>query len=364
MTTRLILHVGSHKTGTTAIQQALFQHRDAFAAKGILYDTGHRFFRGPKTAQHGVAHALARNGPADRELLQKYRAALIEHARDAELIVISAEPFFRHFDAQSTAPDRVGKRVAYLTRVADYFADFDVEVSIYLRRPDSFAVSHYKENLVRTRTALSFADYIAERADEFCYAARLAPFERCFTKVTVRSYEDTVCRGLVRGFFEDHRLPLSADFTEQRTRGGISAVAALWLAAVKSGDDISPADLKQRWDFLLSDEARQLMADPPGTDLWRDADQRRAFMDAALAGFDRADFWRLPTKPVRQPDWNDADQAAADRVYRQWLQRNMARLRSRQALGAAPYRADSTLPPLRFWLMQRYFELRGLILRR
>ncbi len=363
MTTRLILHAGSHKTGTTAIQQALFQHRGSFAKAGILYDPGHRFFGGPKTAHHGLAHALARFEAADRAALARYRKMLDSRAQNADLVVISAEPFLRHIAAQSGAGDRAGQRLAYVARVAEYLQGFDVTVSIYLRRPDRFAVSLYKENLVRTGLSMPFADYLVAKADTFHYQSRLAPFRQHFTSVDVRSYEATVARGLVRGFFEDHGLPLSPDFQEDRTRGSISAAGAIWLARAKSGGNISERDRQRRWDFLLSPEAQEILADPAGTGLWASSEQRRSFVGAALAGFDLAGFWDSPQEPVQPVDWNDIRQAKTDAAYSDWLHRNAARLKAREALGAAPYQPDISLPSARFMLLRRYFGALGAISR-
>jgi hypothetical protein len=47
----IALHIGIHKTGTTALQAALADARPELAAHGVLYP-------GRKTAQHGAAMAV------------------------------------------------------------------------------------------------------------------------------------------------------------------------------------------------------------------------------------------------------------------------------------------------------------------
>ncbi len=359
MRQRLILHVGTHKTGTTAIQDALFRHRDSFARSGILYDPGHRYFGGPKTAHHGLAHALARYDTDDRRALARYAKAIEREAKSAECIVVSAEPFLRQIASRGEGADRAARRRVFLQRVADYFSGYDVTVSVYLRRPDKFAVSLYKENLVRSALASPFADYILQKSEAFDYGERLAPFHELFGSVSLHSYEATVARGLVPGFFADHGLPLSPDYKEERTRSGIGAVGALWLARAKANGGVDERDLQRRWDFLLSQASGEVLADPEGADLWTSGAQRQAFLARSLAGFEHDDFWDMPTDEPRVLTWSEAEQSAAEAAYLDWRSKNIARLQAREALGVAPYQSDSSLPALRFRLLRGYFGTFG-----
>lgn len=353
--TRLILHIGSHKTGTTAIQQALYDNRHRLRQAGVVYDTGHGLLQGPKTGHHGLAHALASDAPRDREALKRYRERLVTAARTADLVIISAEPFLRHLRPEAADMDRAARRMAYIRRVADYFAGFDVEVSVYLRRPDRFAVSLYKSNLVRTGLNLTFAQYLAARSEIFHYQSRLLPFRQVFDTVTVRCFEAAARTGPVGSFFADHGLPPPVDWQDAVTRQGVSASGALWLAGAKADGNVGSKDLQRRWDFLLSADAEGVLGDAPGTDLWPDNDTRTDFLTQSLKGFDHADFWQLPSEPVRLPSWTHERQSDADDAYRDWLIRNRARLAAREALGAVPYQPDEMLPPRRFRLLQRYF---------
>ena len=354
--TRLILHIGSHKTGTTAIQQALYQNRRGLRQAGIVYETGRDLLNGPKTGHHGVAHALASDGVGDRQALVRFRQRLDTAAKEADLVVISAEPFLRHLLPDSGGQDRAARRLAYIHRVAGYFDGFDIEISVYLRRPDRFAVSLYKESLARTPMALDFPDYLTARAEVYHYASRLAPFRQVFDKVTVRCFEDAAKRGLVPAFFADHGLPPPAEGDAPPTRPGFGACGALWLVRAKAAGGVSRKDQQRRWDFLLSEDASRVLADPPGTDLWADNASRAAFVRQSLDGFDHADFWQIPSDPVTSPDWTEARQAEAEACYHDWLSKNRSRVRAREVLGAVPYQPDAALPSLRFRLLKGYFR--------
>ncbi len=359
MKPRLILHVGSHKTGTTAIQHALFQNMRALRRAGVVYETGRDLLKGPKASHHGLAHALSGNDAGDRAALKRFRQRLDNAAKKADLVVISAEPFLRHLLPNDGGQDRATRRLAYIQRVADYFDGFDIEVSTYFRRPDRFAVSLYKSNLVRTPMALDFPDYLSARPEIFQYEDRLAPFRQVFDKVSVRCFEDAAKRGLVAAFFADHGLPPPAEWQAAPTRPGIGTCAALWLARAKVAGGVSPKDLQRRWDFLLSEEASWVVADLPGTDLWADSATRAAFVRQSLEGFDHADFWQIPSDPVTVPDWTEAQQAEADASYHDWLARNRSRVKAREVLGAVPYLPDATLPALRYRLLMKYFRAVG-----
>lgn len=141
---RIILHVGTHKTGTTALQRALFSQRDLLLECGICYDPYQRILSGLKSSHHGFAQRLARFNSDDQTVLADYRLRL-EHALAQGLdVIISAESFYRHVDA-GVLDDPDAARISFLDRVADYFSGMPVEVSICFRRPDRMADSMFKE---------------------------------------------------------------------------------------------------------------------------------------------------------------------------------------------------------------------------
>ena len=62
----LLLHVGTHKTGTTAIQAYMSQCRVQLAAQGILYPSLRPGLWKEMEAHHKVAQAVARFSIIDR----------------------------------------------------------------------------------------------------------------------------------------------------------------------------------------------------------------------------------------------------------------------------------------------------------
>jgi hypothetical protein len=122
--TRLFLHIGNHKTGSTSIQNLLFENRAQLAKEGILY---------PDVGLHGGAHhklAWATGvgqRPRNPELLESSVKEITRLAKKSiHTVVISSEEFeFVH-------------NTAALGILKDHF---DVKIVAYLRKQD-----HYLES--------------------------------------------------------------------------------------------------------------------------------------------------------------------------------------------------------------------------
>src|SRR5688572_23218702 len=175
---KLLLHVGSHKTGTTSIQDALAANRDWLEQNGIYYPNPKPFFFRKTDAHHDLAHALA--GGSARQLTgaRRFRSHLLEASSQYDRILLSAEPFYRHVVSQTdndrdiaaemdgemlTEDDLLRRRREYVARVAEYFEDFDVEIILFLRRPDNFVESLYKNAVVSTQYKGGFRKYIKRK---------------------------------------------------------------------------------------------------------------------------------------------------------------------------------------------------------
>ncbi|SMX42529.1 hypothetical protein [Actibacterium lipolyticum] len=361
---QLLLHVGTHKTGTTAIQHALFAERDALLRQGVLYDTGFDQVKGTRYAQHGVSHALARFNDEDQAGLAAYRARLLNAPCDR--IVISAEPFYRHFDRRgfetAGAPeDYEERRRVYLDRVAEYFDCFDTRVSLYFRRPDSFASSLFKENVTSNSMKQDFPDFLQGRARVFQYADRLNDFETRFPKTDVFSFEALTKRGLIAGFFADHGLTLSDSFQSDPVRQGVSDRAALWLLRAKQETDLDAQAISRRWAFGLSPEGDEVFKSGAKEMFWDSAAARAAFVRESLKGFSHADFWADDLGNARPIEWSDDAQASAEAAFLHWQKQHIVALRVREAIGAKPFTPYDQLPKARRNILSAYYTVASLL---
>ena len=140
MAEEIVLHVGPHKTGSTALQQMFLLRRDALARLGIVC---------PETGWHQFGHydlvdTLARRRKAaDLE-------ALLEETVKARSVLLSSEGF-------------VVMNVPALERLRDLFPGTGVRVIYYLRNLCDIWPSHWQE-LVKHGQSLSFAQYVMQAA--------------------------------------------------------------------------------------------------------------------------------------------------------------------------------------------------------
>ena len=137
---RLFLHIGNHKTGTTALQQSLHQNGVLLAACGVAYAAS-------RTAAHLHPYlgavtpaALLPDGfmALDPEALALRLAAV-----DQDMVVASSENFSFFFHR---AP------IAALERALRPHFD-EIRILCYLRRQDRHAVSHHQEGAKPHRQA-------------------------------------------------------------------------------------------------------------------------------------------------------------------------------------------------------------------
>ena len=155
----LIIHIGPHKTGTTAVQTAFSRSSSVLRKAGVLYPRLH--WR--QQAHHHLAFALKGKPIPGGELpdLNSEIGALCQAIAqfDGKKVLISSEEFF-------TCPAKS------LERLKDRL-EVPVRVVCFLRRPDAFLVSCYNQKVKQPgngfsaplRRFLSEPDKIAPEMD-------------------------------------------------------------------------------------------------------------------------------------------------------------------------------------------------------
>ncbi len=137
--TRLILHGGTPKTGTTTLQFFWDEHREEMLEEGILYGEKDGVSYAPKH-QWMVSSLKAR----DYEGFLKRFDGAARRRKDAEIhtVILSTEGIYNHWwDYSAEAKN-------FLRILGKYFA---MEIWIWLREPISFAESLYRQYLKNPR---------------------------------------------------------------------------------------------------------------------------------------------------------------------------------------------------------------------
>jgi hypothetical protein len=188
---KLYLHAGTHKTGTTAIQEFAFAHRRSLKRRGLLYPGYSPLIRKTQNAHHWFAHALADNqivplSPDSVPLLT--RRWLSKARRKHADVFVSVEALYRHVVGEGPYEER---RRRYLIRVAEALEGFDVHVIIVFRRPDNYIRSVYQERVMRAARPLPpFVKFYqsAQKGRNYYLNAKL--FQEVFPALTCLIYED------------------------------------------------------------------------------------------------------------------------------------------------------------------------------
>jgi len=334
---KVVLHVGTHKTGTTALQNSLSASRGELEACGICYDPNLGGKRSRASEHHALARILAEPDTDDaRQTLNGYQDFIRRQLDLGHDVVISSERFCR-MELDDGLP-REGARHRYLDRVAHFFAGMQVEIIVYFRRPDRYIESLYKERAIKP-TRLSFEGILAPKLT-VSYALRLQEFEATFEHVSCFCFEHAVADGLVRNFLRRHALA-DRDLAETDVRRqGVSFRAALWLHARKMQGATDAQAVRQMWLFCLDMGRHPLLKDAKSDRPWTSSEQRAALYSRMVDGFRHADFWSPPADDLTPVDAQCVDLDAIDSLYEDWLQRNQLRLELRRKRKLPPYAPD------------------------
>ncbi|MFC5528997.1 hypothetical protein [Cohnella yongneupensis] len=130
--TKLLIHAGTPKTGTTTFQQSMFAHRDRLLKEGILYPDLDIAPGMMKKHQWLVQHLLEEDRASFRSKFDELSDMSVKSR--ATLVVLSTEGIFNHWSNYSAIARGMLSDLANL---------FDVSVWCVFREPLAFALSRY-----------------------------------------------------------------------------------------------------------------------------------------------------------------------------------------------------------------------------
>lgn len=182
---RLHLHIGAHKTATTALQRAFAQHRDVLQQAGLLYPQSNRYH----FAQHRLAFALRGQRDPGRGDTPDLATELAElqaeiSKADARNVLASSEAF-------------MALRKRHLQDLRAGLQGYDLRIIAVVRRQDDYLLSQYNQNAkgVGNGFKRALSEFVADPRS----LGREISFDRCITQwedvfghdaVTLWRYED------------------------------------------------------------------------------------------------------------------------------------------------------------------------------
>ncbi len=349
---KLVLHIGSHKTGTTSIQGDLAANRTWLEGRGIAYPDPAPYFRFHRIdGHHDLAHALASSKPRHVRRAERFRQHLVDLGSRFDRIVLSAEPFYRHVlsrpgaePATRTLAGFIEGHRAFVAKTAEYFSPFDVEILLFLRRPDRFVESLYKNAVVTSLYAEGFAAYTRKPEFRFSYTDHLELLGEHFPKITLKSYEGSLAAGIVQTFFEAIGAGPPPTVGSDHLRRSVSNKAALWIERSKREERLNKRKTRTLWHFALLPVARPLFGSDRTSSLWRSAQRRDEFTTRHMGALPTDFFPPAEPQIAAEATWTDTEHEAATRAFRDWKRHNAVYLMSRALRRVPPYQIEATTP--------------------
>lgn len=261
--TRVILHVGIHKTGTTAIQAAASDATNRLQNAGWLYPINNPIETRPGrkriVAHHDFAHALAdthtRFARADGERM--VRAWLKAAARQGRGLFISSESISRHVINEEKGKSWESRRLAYLARLRDALNAVEILPVIVLRRQDEYIRSLFQEHVMNGTSGGSrpFHVFRQERSKTTLrFLDQIEMLETVFGQVRVMVYDDLLRRGnLVQTFFSDIGIECSWPENMPVIRKSLSPGQTIIKQFLNHGGAFNKKDNKTILEWLRKD---------------------------------------------------------------------------------------------------------------
>ncbi|MEM9045440.1 MAG: hypothetical protein AAGC81_12165 [Pseudomonadota bacterium] len=302
---RIVLHIGTHKTGTTSIQRFAAQHRARLLEAGIYYPCYSEIGRPAHYAHLDVAKALM--GTPTRlgaDGLIAFAAHVRAKAKDHPVTLISAEPFWRGVDAQARPGDRASywlARKEFIARVAETFPPDETEILAIFRGQADFAESLFQEDVKVNRWRRGMQKFIAHRWSYFQYGAQVDAWASVFPRLTALSFSDLLAEGdLVAALLahlqgDPSQLPTAERFNESIQSDFVTALRML------NRSDLPKPALRKTRDRLLDLQAAGEVKAWPKRSLWQSAEVRAAFDAGFTSENDRltAQYGASGAQPIR-----------------------------------------------------------------
>ncbi len=272
MKKRLILHVGTGKTGTTSLQKHLALNRSTLSAAGVLYPDLSSIVGGQRFYHNGLANRGIGAKTADPTVFVALNLLANESSHDR--ILLSAEALGVRGDPGPASASYESRRRAFVKRLGKQLNAFDVHPVIVLRRQDTFVESGYKQMVKhgpsRATARAKLGDFAAYRQNSLGranYDLQVSLLRKYLGEPTVLRYEDG---NVIDTFCES--LGLDAP-VRRESAANVSAPASLaaWMRAVPVGE------VKEREAFTLGQADRY--SEPGSRTLWESQDARDAFLE-------------------------------------------------------------------------------------
>jgi hypothetical protein len=217
----LYLHFGTHKTGSTSLQNFLYHHRDSLKKNGFLYPVEGTYFYSGEKSQSLFAHSLIGERPKyiSTGTMWSKESCISDLKRDlnnshCNNAIISSEHFF-NIKSEDT--------IAEIKSIFENHFD-NIKVIIYLRRQDLFYESKYNQLIKAGLTTSTFEEKVNEWLIDvnFNYNIYMELLSSVFGKASliVRPFEESqlYMGDVISDFFKILNIKLSGNISKKSNK--------------------------------------------------------------------------------------------------------------------------------------------------
>lgn len=328
---RIILHVGTPKTGTTAIQSAMATGREQLSGLGVCYPKAGEPGRGLH-GHHNLAYEIA-PGPNRLKFRQEYGtwANLVEEVRKsgASTVLISSEAFRFHLARLLAA------------RIAEFWPAERIEVVLYLRPQWEYIESGYNQLArfggIEGESIAQFWMRQSKRLGD--YRHLISVWEQNFPNslVTFLPYTRQRMEGGIVQDFESNVLRSGHTFGAKETSNpkvGMRAISAVQYVKSELRRKTAKADLRVPNSAVFS--IRKLfterfadvvdftfMTATLEAQIAEECNEINSWLRSRYPLFAQSDFGHLPSRPrpplFEETQFEGAERAALDEIVRMTL---------------------------------------------
>ena len=317
--THCIVHAGSHKTGTTSLQNVLATCRGELARAGVSYPAYGRKARNHNALAHRLATCAEDELPALRRQLKAVPDGMGARPDGAATLLLSAEEFSTRI---GNADPWVGfddgayweHRRRYLSRLRGVLPEeARIDVFLCLRDHESYAHALYATKVLSGQVGGGFGDFVRRCAPIFDYRRQVEVLAETLGPVRLQSF-DALRGDLVNRSFASLGLPVHVE-NVPRLRPTPPLGRVHWLArAAASG--MAEDERKRRATFCRV---------APGIDeavvrsLWASESERLDFLSRCTPP--PLEGWASPVVEGRaaDPALLERQADAIESEYRRWL---------------------------------------------
>jgi hypothetical protein len=194
----IFLHIGTHKTGTTAIQRHLGRHANFYASQGLWYPMEAELRNGGHASPNhlNIARSLDCSNKQkhyNETQLQEMAQAIVSKAQNFRHTIISAEAFWRigfgSTEADNNPNQRWDRKAKSIDHIRRLFGDkSDMEVVCVIRERNSYLQRHYSELILATLYRKSIQKFLKSFHHLGDYQRQLTSWQQHFP-VRALSYE-------------------------------------------------------------------------------------------------------------------------------------------------------------------------------